>query len=72
MNSPVNSLGLLDRDDAARLLGVSVKTLRRFVREGLLRPVRYSRTARLRFREADLRQFIEDRTRPAAGRKAAP
>lgn len=65
--NPANSLGLLTRDEAAARLGISVKTLRRLVRIGDLPAVRYSPTSVLRFREVDLRKFIESRTSARPG-----
>jgi excisionase family DNA binding protein len=60
---PQSSFGLILRDEAAARLGVSVKTLRKFVRQGKLRAVRYSRTSVLRFRQVDLDRFIESQLR---------
>ena len=72
MNTPFTqpaSVGLVPRDEAAQRLGVSVKTLRKFVRQGKILAVRYSRTSVLRFRQVDLDRFIETQLRhspPAA------
>ena len=66
---PTRAAGLVERDEAAQWLGVSVKTLRKFVRQGKLPAVRYSRTSVLRFRQVDLDRFVETQLRhtpPAA------
>lgn len=53
--------GLLRLDQAAAFLGVSEKTVRTYIRRRGLRCVRYSKTSALRFREADLRTWLESR-----------
>lgn len=45
---------LLNRKDAADLVGFSVSTIKRWDREGLLTPLRSTPTARPRYRRADV------------------
>ncbi len=59
--SSPRGLELLSLDQAAQILGVSPKTVRSYIRRRGLRCVRYSRTSALRFREADLRTWLESR-----------
>lgn len=51
---------LLTRDEVCERLRISAKVLRRFVREKKLPAVRFSRTSMLRFRECDVRRFVEN------------
>lgn len=59
--SPSHGLELLTLEQAAQILGVSTKTVRSYIRRRGLRCVRYSRTSALKFREADLRTWLEGR-----------
>ena len=49
--------------DVARHLGVSVQTIKRFIRVGRLRAVRFGRTPRVT--EEELRRFLKEGTEPA-------
>lgn len=44
------------------LLGVSDKTLRRLIREGRLRVVKFGKTSPLKFRQLDVARFLEAST----------
>lgn len=68
---PEHAKELLTRDEVSARLGVSIKTLRRFVRERKLPAVRFSRTSMLRFRECDVRQFVENHRDSEAPREGA-
>lgn len=52
---------LLTRDEVARYLGISVATVDNYRKKGQLRSVKYGKF--LRFRESDIRQYIENHTR---------
>jgi excisionase family DNA binding protein len=60
--NPEDARHLLTRDEVCQRLGVSTKTLRRMVGSGKLPVVRFSRTSLLRFRECDVRRFVESHT----------
>jgi excisionase family DNA binding protein len=51
---------LIGANQAARLLGVSVWTVRRMARSGTLQPVRLGPRANLRFRRSDVDALIDD------------
>ena len=50
---------LLDRRDSAKYLGISVSNLDRLRAAGELPAVQYRRKGNVRYREEDLRKFIE-------------
>ena len=52
---------LLDRRDSAKYLGISVSNLDRLRAAGELPAVQYRRKGNVRYREEDLRKFIEQR-----------
>ena len=52
---------LLDRRDSAKYLGISVSNLDRLRAAGELPAVQYRRKGNVRYREEDLRTFIEQR-----------
>ena len=52
---------LLDRRDSAKYLGISVSNLDRLRAAGELAAVQYRRKGNVRYREEDLRKFIEQR-----------
>lgn len=64
--NPSNGSELLTLDAVCALLGVGRKSVRRFVRDRKLSVVRFSKTAPLRFRECDVRQFIENHRVPVS------
>ena len=47
-------------EDAATMLGIACKTVKGYVRKGLIVPVRYTRTSKLRFRRVELERFIQN------------
>lgn len=49
------------------MLGVTCKTLKRYVRKGLIVPVRYTKTSKLRFRRVELDLFIQRSEQGAIG-----
>jgi excisionase family DNA binding protein len=55
--------GLLTLEDAARLLGVSKITLRRWTRSGSLGCVRVGQRGDRRFRREDLEEYVSTRVR---------
>ena len=55
---------LLTLPEAASKLGVTEKTVRRLVRRGKLRVVRFSKTAPLKFRQVDVAACIEKHLTP--------
>lgn len=52
---------LLDRRDSAKYLGISVSNLDRLRAAGELPAVQYRRKGNVRYREEDLKNFIEQR-----------
>ncbi|GAA1543236.1 helix-turn-helix domain-containing protein [Nocardioides humi] len=50
---------LLTVDEVAEILSVAPYTVRKFARDGALRPVRLAGSQRLRFRPEDVSAFIE-------------
>lgn len=52
---------LLDRRDSAKYLGISVSNLDRLRAAGELPAVQYRHKGNVRYREEDLRKFIEQR-----------
>lgn len=54
----MDDIRILTQVEAARLLGVSARTVRRLVQRGVLRPVRLA-GMRPRIRYADLLQLLE-------------
>lgn len=50
---------LICRKEAARLLGISVATVRRLEREGILKPIRLRRRGNVFFRLSDIYGLIE-------------
>jgi excisionase family DNA binding protein len=55
---PSNIEPLLTYADVAHLLGVTPRTIQRYVKEGWLRPRRFSRRT-VRFRRADVERFFD-------------
>lgn len=55
----MDDIRILTQVEAARLLGVSARTVRRLVQRGVLRPVRLGPGMRPRIRYADLLQLLE-------------
>ena len=53
---------LLSKAKVMELLGVSDKTLRRLIREGRLRVVKFGKTSPLKFRQLDVARFLESST----------
>lgn len=53
---------LLSKARVKELLGVSDKTLRRLIREGRLRVVKFGKTSPLKFRQLDVARFLESCT----------
>jgi excisionase family DNA binding protein len=58
--------GLLTLEDAARLLGVSKITLRRWTRSGSLGCVRVGQRGDRRFRREDLEDYVSTRVRSSS------
>jgi len=58
--------GLLTLEDAARLLGVSKITLRRWTRSGSLGCVRVGQRGDRRFRREDLEEYVSTRVRSSS------
>jgi excisionase family DNA binding protein len=50
---------LLSKATVMERLGVSEKQLRRFIREGHLRVVKFGKTSPLKFRQIDVARFLE-------------
>ena len=50
---------LVCRKEASRLLGVSVETVRRLERDGILKPIRLRRRGNVFFRLSDIYALIE-------------
>lgn len=55
---------LLTKAAVMERLGVSDKTLRRWVREGRLRAVKLGKTSPLKFRQLDVARFLESNAAP--------
>jgi excisionase family DNA binding protein len=53
---------LLSKEQVIKMLGVSDKTLRRLIREGRLRVVKFGKTSPLKFRQLDVARFLESST----------
>ena len=63
--TPTEHARLVNAREAAAMLGVSVYTVRRAVREGELRALRFRRRGHLRFRVADLEEIVSGRPQDA-------
>lgn len=61
MSSTLDDLGLLTKGEAARLLGISERTLDRMIADDELRAVRLR--GRVRIHRADLERFAYEGTR---------
>ena len=59
ITQPVATLDLLTRTQAARLLGIGLKTLDRLVKEGRLRHIKAGARI-LRFRLVDIELFLDE------------
>jgi len=53
---------LLSKARVLEMLGVSEKTLRRLIREGRLRVIKFGKTSPLKFRQLDVARFLESST----------
>jgi excisionase family DNA binding protein len=53
---------LLSKVKVMELLGVSEKILRRLIREGRLRVLKFGKTSPLKFRQLDVARFLESST----------
>ena len=54
---------LLSVEDVARRLGLNPETIRRYLRQGAIKGVRFGFRAGWRIKEADLAAFLEQKTR---------
>lgn len=53
---------LLSKSEVMKRLGIGEKALRRLIREGRLRVVKFGKTSPLKFRQLDLARFLESAT----------
>lgn len=53
---------LLSKSEVLARLGVGEKTLRRLIREGRLKVVKFGKTSPLKFRQLDVARFLESAT----------
>jgi len=63
MATSVESLALLSREEAAAILGVSVRSVDRLRECGRLPAVQFTRRARVRYRSEDVEALLEPETR---------
>lgn len=55
----MNEDKLIPIEEAAELLGITMQTLRRWDKKGILRAIRFTSTSPRKYRESDLQSFIK-------------
>lgn len=57
MSNPTDNL--LSKETVLQMLGIGEKALRRLIREGRLRVVKFGKTSPLKFRQLDVARLLE-------------